>query len=170
MARLDDLALSYDEVGATGVSLPSGYSHLGRNTVIGSGLAAFRAAGECLMTWEMHRMAGLQVEASAPRAAPGVNVLMRVGPSFLPVVAPCRVLHTVEQPDRIGFTYGTLDGHPEQGEESFSILLDGDDVRFVVIAFSKPASLARRVVGPFGRFAQRRILDRYGDAVRAAAT
>ncbi len=170
LARLADLTLSYPEVGATGTALPDGYSHIGRNALIGEGLAAFRAAGECLMTWGMHRAAGLDVEATAPRAAPGVNVLVRLGPSFLPIDAPCRVLHTVEHPDRIGFTYGTLDGHPEHGEESFSILLDGDDVRFVVIAFSKPASLATRLAGPLGRFAQGKILDRYRDAVRAAAT
>lgn len=170
LARLTDLGLSYPEIGATGTSLPDGYTHIGRNTVIGEGLGAFRAAGECLMTWGMHRAAGLHVEATAPRASPGVNVLVRLGPTFLPIDAPCRVLHTVDQPDRIGFTYGTLDGHPERGEESFSILLDGDDVRFVVIAFSRPATLVSRLAGPLGRVAQGKILDRYRDAVRAAAT
>jgi uncharacterized protein (UPF0548 family) len=169
LERLQDLPLSYSEVGATGTALPDGYGHIGRNIVIGDGLGAFRAAGECLMTWEMHRRAGLRVTASSPRAATGTNVLVRIGPSWLPLDAPCRVLHTVEQPDRIGFTYGTLEGHPEQGEESFSVLLDGDVVRFVIIAFSRPASLATRLAGPIGRFAQGKILDRYQDAVRGAA-
>ncbi|CAN5553235.1 DUF1990 family protein [soil metagenome] len=169
LERLQDLPLSYPDVGATGTALPDGYGHIGRNTAIGRGLAAFRAAGECLMTWEMHRQAGLQVTASSPRAATGTNVLVRIGPSWLPLDAPCRVLHTVEQPDRIGFTYGTLEGHPEQGEESFSVLLDADEVRFVIIAFSRPASLVTRLAGPVGRFAQGKILDRYQDAVRGAA-
>lgn len=168
LTRLQDLPLSYAEVGATGTALPDGYGHIGRNSVIGRGLDAFRAAGECLMTWEMHRRAGLNVTATAPRAANGVNVLVRLGPSWLPLDAPCRVLHTVEQHDRIGFTYGTLEGHPEQGEESFSVLLDGDDVRFVIIAFSRPASIVSRLAGPLGRSAQGRILDRYRDAVRSA--
>lgn len=170
LERLQDLPLSYTEVGATGTALPDGYGHIGRNIVIGEGLAAFRSAGECLMTWEMHRRAGLQVQATSPRAATGTNVLVRLGPSWVPLDAPCRVLHTVEQHDRIGFTYGTLEGHPERGEESFSVLIDDDIVRFVIIAFSRPASLATRLAGPIGRFAQGRILDRYQDAVRAAAT
>lgn len=169
LERLQDLALSYSEVGATGTALPEGYGHIGRNAVIGAGQGAFRAASECLMTWEMHRGAGLRVTASSARAVTGANVLIRVGPSWLPIDAPCRVLHTVEQPDRVGFTYGTLEGHPEQGEESFSVLLDGDDVRFVIIAFSRPASLASRLAGPVGRFAQGKILDRYQDVVRGAA-
>ena len=169
LERLHDLRLSYSEVGATGTALPDGYGHIGRNAVIGSGLDAFRAASECLMTWEMHRRAGLRVTASSPRAAIGVNVLVQLGPSWLPIEAPCRVLHTVEQHDRVGFTYGTLDGHPERGEESFSVLLDRGEVRFVIIAFSRPASLASRLAGPLGRFAQGKILDRYQDAVSTAA-
>lgn len=170
LARLADLGLTYREVGATGTSLPEGYTHLGRNQVIGEGREAFAAAAELLMTWGMHRAAGLTIDATAPRAAVGVDVLIGVGPSFVPITAPCRVIHTIDQPDRIGFTYGTLEGHPEQGEESFSILLDGDDVRFVLIGFSKPATIASRLSGPIGRSIQRRLLDRYTAAVRAAAT
>jgi uncharacterized protein (UPF0548 family) len=170
--RLDSLAdraLSYREVGATGVALPDGYRHLGRDEIIGAGQQQFAAAAECLMTWGMHRGAGLRVEASTPRATVGTNVLLGLGPTWSPVDAPCRVLHIVEQPDRIGFTYGTLDGHPVSGEESFSVLLDGDDVRFVVIAFSRPASLLARLSGPLGGLAQAKLVDRYVGAVRAAA-
>lgn len=170
LTRLADLGLTYREVGATGTALPEGYGHLGRNQLIGQGREAFDAAAELLMTWGMHRAAGLTVEATAPRAAVGVDVLIDIGPSFVPITAPCRVIHTIDQPDRIGFTYGTLEGHPEHGEESFSILLDGDDVRFVLIGFSKPATLASRLSGPIGRGIQRRLLDRYTAAVRAAAT
>lgn len=168
--RLADLSLSYREIGATGTALPDGYGHLARNQVIGRGRDAFDAAADLLMTWGMHRAAGLGIEATAPRATVGVDVLIDVGPSFVPITAPCRVIHTIDQPDRIGFTYGTLEGHPEHGEESFSILLDGDDVRFVLIGFSRPASLASRLSGPIGRAVQRRLLDRYTAAVRAAAT
>lgn len=168
LARLGNLSLSYREVGATGTALPDGYTHVGRNQVIGSGRASFDAAAGCLMTWEMHRRAGFGVTASAPRAAPGVNVLMRLGPSWLSVDAPCRVIHVNEEVDRVGFTYGTLEGHPVQGEESFSVLLDGDDVRFVVIAFSRPAKLITRLPGPFSNLAQRKILDRYERAIQTA--
>lgn len=170
VAELADRPFSYREIGATGVALPDGFHHTARNVVVGSGREAFERAGECVMTWGMHRGAGLRVEASSPRAATGVNVRISAGPSWIPVDAPCRVLHTVEQADRIGFTYGTLQGHPVSGEESFSVLLDDDDsVRFVLIAFSRPANLISRLGGPVGRLLGDRIADRYVDAVRDAA-
>lgn len=172
--RLDDVTLSYREVGATGVALPDGYPHLARDVVVGHGPDAFTAASRCVMTWEMHRGAGLEVIASAPEAHVGVNVLMRVGPSWSPVTAPCRVVHARREPDRVGFTYGTLRGHPFAGEESFDVLLTPDgDVRFVLIAFSRPASLAARLTGAIGRTvaarASNRIADRYVRTVAEAA-
>jgi uncharacterized protein (UPF0548 family) len=35
--------------------------------------------------------------------------------------APCRVIYTITEPRRKGFAYGTLPGHPESGEEAFTI-------------------------------------------------
>jgi uncharacterized protein (UPF0548 family) len=166
---LADLALTYREVGATGVALPDGYDHLARDVEIGRGEPAFRAAGEALMTWGMQRGAGLRVTASAPRAAVGVNVVVSARIGLVRVDAPCRVVHVVEQADRLGFTYGTLRGHPVSGEESFSVLLDDDRVRFVLIAFSKPANLLTRLAGPLGRTAQAMTADRYARALRRAA-
>lgn len=169
LAPLADRSLSYREVGATGVELPQGYRHLARNEAVGTGRRAFQAAAECLMTWGMHRGAGMRLEASAPRAATGVNVLVGLGPSWLPIDAPCRVLHTIEQPDRVGFTYGTLEGHPVSGEESFSVLSDDDGaVRFVLIAFSRPDALVAKIGGPFGGVVQSKIADRYVGAIRSA--
>lgn len=168
LSSLQDLTLSYSEVGAAGTALPDGYSHLGRNRVVGTGRRAFQAAGECVMSWEMHRRAGLDVVASGDRAAPGVDVLATMSFAGLTVRAPCRVVHAVEESDRIGFTYGTLTGHPEQGEESFNVVLEDDQVRFVVIAFSRPGRLLTRLGGPLNRVAQRMMLDRYQRAVESA--
>jgi uncharacterized protein (UPF0548 family) len=167
--RLADRSLSYREVGATGVALPDGYRHFARDEMVGTGPDAFRAAAECLMTWGMHLGAGVRIEASAPRAVTGVNVLVGIGPTWLPIEAPCRVLHTIEQTDRVGFTYGTLEGHPVCGEESFSVL-SGDDgaVRFVLIGFSRPDALIAKIGGPFGGVVQAKITDRYVAAIRAA--
>jgi uncharacterized protein (UPF0548 family) len=170
VADLADRAFSYSEIGATGVSLPDGFHHVARNEVVGHGAAAFARAAETLMGWGMHRGAGLTVRAESPRAATGVNVMVSFGPTWLAVNAPCRVVHTVDQPDRVGFTYGTLHGHPVSGEESFSVLLDADDsVRFVLIAFSRPAQLLTKLSGPVGRLAGDRIADRYLAAIRSAA-
>jgi uncharacterized protein (UPF0548 family) len=170
VARLRDLALSYREVGATGVSLPDGYRHTARDVVIGRGAASFASAGERLMSWDIHRAAGLLVAASAPRAATGVDAVLTAGPGWSPISAPVRVVHVHETADRLGFTYGTLSGHPLRGEESFSVLLEADgDVRFVIIAFSQPASPLLRVGAPVVGWIQRRQTDRFVDAATAAA-
>ena len=39
---------------------------------------------------------------------------------------PCRVVYVVDEPDRRGFAYGTLPGHPESGEELFLVRYDPD--------------------------------------------
>ena len=171
VAALADLKLSYREVGATGTyPLPTGYRHLGRDVVVGHGAEAFTRAADELMTWGAQRGAGLSVAASSERAATGTDVIVGFGPRWLGMHGPCRVVHTVDQPDRVGFAYGTLTGHPVSGEESFNVLLDDESrVRFVLIAFSRPATLRAKLAGPFAAVAQRSIADRYAAAVAAAA-
>lgn len=168
---LADRAFSYTEIGATGHALPEDARHIGRDAVVGRGEPAFHAAGRHLMTWGMHRDAGFRVASSSTFAERGVDVALSTGPTWRPIVAPCRVVHTVAQPDRIGFTYGTLVGHPFSGEESFSVLITPDEqVRFVVIGFSRPGSALIRAVSPVVTRVADRITDRYVDAIRAAAT
>ena len=60
--------LTYAEVGATGGELPGGYGHVHRLVDLGEGPALFAAAAARLLTWQVHRAAGLTVEATGPRA------------------------------------------------------------------------------------------------------
>ncbi|MEU1279747.1 DUF1990 domain-containing protein [Streptomyces sp. NPDC005805] len=149
--------LTYPERGATRHEpLPEGYHHLRRTEWIGHGRAAFEAAGTRVMTWAAHRATGARVAATAGRAEPGVRVRVSLGAGPLRMAAPCEVLWTVEEPDRTGFAYGTLTGHPECGEESFLLELRGDgSVWFTVTAFSRPAAWYTRLAGPVVPVAQR---------------
>lgn len=171
--RLEALAsaeLTYRELGATREELPAGYEHLHRDASVGTGPAAFARATDGLFGWRMHRGAGLAVTASEPAAAPGVVVVLRAGWGPLSVVAPCRVVYCVDRPDRRGFAYGTLPGHPERGEEAFVVrLLPDGDVRFLIRAFSRHASPAARAGGPLTRRAQALITDRYISALQHLA-
>lgn len=73
---------------------------------------------------------------------------------------------TIEEPDRCAFAYGTLPGHPESGEEAFSLTRNADaPVWFAVTASSRPASLTARCGGPVTRRVQHLIVDRYLDAL-----
>jgi len=71
------------------------------------------------------------------------------------IAAPCRIVGVVDEPHRWGFAYGTLPGHPEQGEEAFVVSIGADElVRFTITAFSRPGELLTRVAGPIGRAIQ----------------
>jgi uncharacterized protein (UPF0548 family) len=159
---------TYPEVGSTGDdALPGGYHHVRIRERIGHGRDAFRAAAEGAMTWRVHRGTGLSVDATADRAASGVEVTCGIGVGPVRLRFPCRVVWTVDEADRIGFAYGTLPGHPESGEESFIVEIDeAGAVWFTVTAFSRPAQWYTRVAGPLNRAVQHTAIRRYVTAAR----
>ncbi|MFZ1175152.1 MAG: DUF1990 domain-containing protein, partial [Mycobacterium sp.] len=139
LAALEELPLTYPEVGATASGqLPAGYDHLRHEAQIGTGVQRFEQAADAVMHWGMQRGAGLRVQASSDVVVLDAVVLVRMG--FLP--APCRVVYVVDEPDIRGFAYGTLPGHPESGEERFVVRRDPDTsaVFAEVSAFSRPAT------------------------------
>jgi uncharacterized protein (UPF0548 family) len=160
--------LTYPEVGATRAgALPDGYGRVHRDVSLGSGPMVFERAAAALFDWRMHRGAGLSVLHSSGAATPGSVVVLRVGWGPVGHTIPCRVVYVVDEADRRGFAYGTLPGHPERGEEAFTVVRDGSgEVRFQIRAFSRPATLVARAGGPLGRLVQRYVTDRYVDALR----
>ena len=164
---------SYPEVGATeeGGPLPAGYRHLRYRTRLGFGQDVFEAAGESVLTWRMHRAAGVGLTATGERAAPGVRVRVLLGIGRLGLAAPCEVVWAVQEPTRRGFGYGTLPGHPECGEEAFLVELDPDDgqVWFTMTAFSRAARWYIRVAGPLVPAFQELYARRCGQVLRRLA-
>ena len=75
----------------------------------------------------------------------------------------------VDEPDAFGFGYGTLKGHPEEGEESFVVRRSPAGALFEVTALSRPATLSSRVGAPIARRIQRRVTSRYLAGIREAA-
>jgi len=170
--QLDDLlerarlaSPSYAEVGASlDEELPRGYHHVRVKERIGDA-ATFERATTVLRTWVAHEGAGLHVyphDAVAPDAT--VVAVTSVGP--MQMVAPCRIVAVFKDPDSFGFSYGTLPGHPESGEESFVLERIDDATYFTVSAFSKPVDPLARVAGPVGRAVQRSLTRRYVKALR----
>ncbi|GAA4563966.1 DUF1990 family protein [Planotetraspora kaengkrachanensis] len=168
--RYTDAELTYEEAGATGsADLPDGYRHLRRRYDLGAAVR-FRDAAEALLTWRMHSALGLRPLATAPRAAPGVVVVSRLGPGPLALKAPCRVVWVVDEDRRAGFAYGTLPGHPESGEESFLLdVADDGSLSFTISAFTRPGRWYTRLAGPVTAMAQRAFADRYAAALRHSA-
>lgn len=160
IAALKAAPFTYAEVGATaGPDLPVGYQHLRRERTLHS--ATFDAAADGVRSWLLQERSGLTVAASDARVEPGTVVRLRFGPGPLALRIPCRVVYVVDEPDRAGFAYGTLPGHPECGEESFVVERRGDATTVVITAFSKPATMLARLEGPVSRRVQSVVTDRY---------
>lgn len=160
-ARTDELRaapLTYARPGTT-TTAPAGFSHFSRTVALGR--TDLDGAAADLLGWRVHERAGLVVRASGP-AAEGAVVEMRLGAGPVAVRIPCRVVAVVDEPDRRGFSYGTLPGHPECGEEEFVLerMPDGS-LGFTVSAFSRPATLLARAGGPLTGLVQRVMTRRY---------
>jgi len=85
------------------------------------------------------------------------------------VKAPARVVYIVDEPNRKGFAYGTLKGHPEDGEEAFIVEIQEDgSVWLHITAFSRPASPLWWVVYPVLRITQEFFTRRYERALAVA--
>ena len=163
------MTFTYPEVGATGGELPEGYQHLRASREVGTGRELFDQCAEVVLTWGVQRGAGLLVVPGGRVEEGAENRLaLQFGP--FRTWAPCRVVYVVDEPDRQGFAYGTVEGHPERGEESFVVSIDDDGVvTFDVTAFSRPARWFARLGGPVTRAVQRRVTWRYLEAVHPSA-
>jgi uncharacterized protein (UPF0548 family) len=72
---------------------------------------------------------------------PGDTAVLTIRFLGIAVTAPVRVVYVVDEPTRRGFAYGTLDGHPESGEESFVVdRTDDGSVWITITAFSRPSA------------------------------
>ncbi|MFJ2775850.1 DUF1990 family protein [Kitasatospora sp. NPDC087315] len=163
----------YPEVGATrDARLPAGYAQLRRRIHLGHGPEVLERAGRYVLGWGSQLGSGFAVHPYAP-AEQGATVLLRLSLPGLRrphLVIPCRVVWTVAAPDRIGFAYGTLPGHPECGEEAFLVSMDAaGEVWFEVTAFSRLAAWYARLGRPVAVLCQYLAIERYLAAVAGAA-
>jgi uncharacterized protein (UPF0548 family) len=91
--------------------------------------------------------------------APGDTALLRLP---IGIKLPVRVIYVVNEPKRKGFAYGTLPGHPEDGEESWMVeQRDDASVWITVRAFSRPASTFWWMGYPILRIVQEVYTRRY---------
>ncbi len=163
--RARDSAVTYDDVGATLTDRrPAGLRRDRREIVLARRPDAFDRAAAGLRGWAAHLGAGLTVAPlDPPSQGATVAVAAPLGP--LTAVAVCRVVAVVDEPDRYGFAYGTLPGHPERGEEAFLVEREDDRVVFSVVALSAPVELLARLGGPVTRAIQRSTTRRYLSAL-----
>ena len=156
---------SYPEVGATqDAILPSGYRHDRRERRIGDP-EVFDRAALGLRHWAAHDGAGVRI---FPRDRPvttdlTILALFQFGPTEM--IAPCRIVRVIDDVNEFGFAYATLPGHPERGEEAFTVERRGDGTYFEITAFSRPEERLVRFVAPFARAVQVAVTNRYVEAL-----
>ena len=159
---------TYEAVGATRRDeRPGGYRHDRYELTVGTGPEAWERAVEGLTQWVAHSGAGARVFPSDAPLVEGETLLVVLTQGPITVVAPCRIVYVIDEPSRFGFAYGTLPGHPEQGEEAFVVeATRGGAITFTVSAFSHPRELVAKVGGPASRAIQRRVTEKYLVALR----
>jgi uncharacterized protein (UPF0548 family) len=148
---------------------PAGSTRLTEWIDLGRGPEVYGRAVAGLQAWRAHEVPGIGVFPPDQPIEPGATVLVVLGRPPLGVVAPCRIVQVIAEEDRWGFAYGTLPGHPEQGEEAFLVQRRADgSVRFEIRAVSRPAHWWVRAGGPLNRVAQRVVTAGYLRSLRRA--
>ena len=154
---LNDASPTYPDVGATLAGRwPAGFHVDHYRCELGSGPDTFQRATMGLRQWRAHRRRLVNVYPPHAEIRAGATVVLTLGSPLLALAVPCRIVGVIDEPRRWGFAYGTLPGHPEEGEESFLVTAAPDGlVRFEIDAFSRPGSRLVRLSGPLARSMQR---------------
>ena len=173
-APLAARALTYGPAGVTAPGdgvwpSPSGRRAYEHTVRVGRGDECWTQARSALLSWGVKTRSGFAVEP-ASGSDPGVRdggdywLVASVGP--LRIREPARVVAVVDRPDRCGFAYGTLEGHPVAGEEAF-VLHRGEDgvVRLTLRSVTAPGVGRWRLAFPAVLVAQRWYRRRYARAL-----
>jgi uncharacterized protein (UPF0548 family) len=137
-----------------------------RTVVTGAGAAHWAAVSAEVLAWGVKTRSGFAVEPTG-RVAPDAEpwLVAAVGP--FRVREPVRVVAVVTAPDRCGFAYGTLPGHPVSGEEAFVVSRAADGtVSLTLRSLTRPAPGRWRPVFPVLLVAQAVYRRRYLRAFR----
>jgi uncharacterized protein (UPF0548 family) len=161
--------LSYAQVGATRAELPPGYVHDREEADLGPfDPGSYDRAAAALWSWQVQAGAGITIFPGDPVKDGDTFALVIRLPFGGYVTAAGRVVYVLDEPDRRVFGYGTLPGHPEQGEEAFAVVRRDDRLYFEITAFSRPRHPLARFATPVSRLIQRQTTTSYLAAMRAA--
>jgi uncharacterized protein (UPF0548 family) len=175
-AALADRQLTYAPSGITRpaderwTTRPAGYRTFERTVLLGHDPAVWESATSAALEWGIKTRSGFAVDpdaGGARRVEPGADywLLAAVGP--VTVREPARVVAVVESPERCGFAYGTLQGHPVSGEEAFVVHRSPDGRTWLTLrSVTRPAPGRWRLAFPAILVAQRWYRHRYLRALR----
>lgn len=163
-------SLTYEAVGATvRRETPDGYRADNWEVDLGSDEGSrFERCGAAVLDWAAQRGAGIRVLPDT-RAAVDLTFALVLPMPIGFAIATARVVHVADDDQAIGFAYGTLPAHPEEGEEIFLVHRRAGRVFFEVSAFSRPRDLLARFGSPVTRWLQLRTNKTYLTAMQNIA-
>ena len=152
------LGFSYAPIGCTRSEVcPKGYVADHTRVGLGTGRDDFDAARESLRAWKQFPNGWTSIDPSIAPISEGTVVTMVAMTFGLFTMNACRIVYTIDEPNRFGFAYGTLPGHVESGEERFLIEMKEDGkVWYELLAYSRPRHWLARLGYPLARIAQAR--------------
>jgi len=160
-----DARPTYEAIGSTHPDRPHGPAYVDSSRKVPTASGSMDRARHALRTWVAQQGLGAHIAPPDAPVTEGTTLLVVLPAGPIELVAPVRVMWVIDEPDRFGFGYGTLPGHPERGEESFVAQARDDEITLTVAVDAVPASWAARLAGPVGSAVQRRSVRRYLDAL-----
>jgi uncharacterized protein (UPF0548 family) len=170
VARSRAAAPTYDHVGSTlrdgpHAAAPRSLTEAAQVEARGQ---AFDDVKQALRSWQPQRAIG--ATAGPPAIGPdlGETVVFGFGVGPARLLAPLRIVAVVDEPDRYGYAYGTLPGHPLRGEELFLVEQTPEGLTVTIRVQAQPAG-AMRFFAPLIHYLRRFALRRYLAALLRAA-
>lgn len=160
---LQDVAkapFTYDAVGCVSRETPSGFKRDDARFLLGTDEDTWLAARAAIQAWAMFPAEMATMVRLSDKIETGTVVAV-VCPSLGTwAISPARILSTedssVGDVHRFGFTYGTLPGHIECGEELFCVEWNTatDEVSYRIAAVSRPMHILCWLAYPYTRMMQ----------------
>ena len=138
--------------------MPSGYDRATERVSLGHGEAVWAFAKTLVDDWTVYPQTDWVGLSEYPEIRPGAQVMVLVRMLGTWWTSPCRVVYTVDEPNRYGFAYGTLPGHVECGEELFVMTRDPatGEVHYEIRVMARAAHPLAKALPPVVGFMQRR--------------
>lgn len=164
-AAQSQLPFTYEAVGASATTPPTGFTVDHTRVRLGSGESTFAQAKLGLQQWQPFNLGWVDAAPSDAPLSVGTVVIVVARTFGVYSLNAARIVYAIDEPRRFGFAYGTLPGHVEAGEERFQVEWAADDsVWYDIVAFSRPRHLLARL----GHWLVRRLQRRFGRDSSAA--
>lgn len=138
---------------------------------LGDADGTFEAASDAMRRWIGHDGPRIVRNPEQPPIVAGERLRLAIPVGLIYATATCEIVDVTNEPDRFGFSYGTLRHHFQQGQEWFLVQRDeSGHVRLTVDAIFISGCVLTRLAGPIATILQNRAINAYLEAVRSDTT